>query len=102
MDDASLMDEILNRPEAELMHKALGAMANLNNKKRESEHSTSRLMGLYAEKYHADDGGTDINEAREVHRLIQQRQDEVYRITEHSKSMARFIQRNKQNLGFDF
>jgi len=102
MDDASLMNEILNRPEANTREQAIGALENLTEKIRETTLSSARMRGLYAEQYHAEEGGTDINEAREVQRLIQQRQEEANRSVQHARAMALFIQRNKQQLGFHF
>ena len=102
MDDASLMSEILKRPENILGRKAIGALEELNAKTKEAYLSEARIMAQYANSYHTDDGGTDINEAREVQRLVQQRQNEAKIAEQHAKAMSIFIQKHRQNFGFQY
>lgn len=105
MDDATMMEEILNRPETTIQDKTISAIQANSEKLRTAELDVIRFQGLRAGHsgvdYVNDTGGTDYQEAMEVDKLLEQRQRRHNEIKIKTQAMILFVQRNRQSLGFN-
>ena len=105
MDDATMMEEILNRPETTIQQKTLSLLESNSEKLRTTELDVIRFEGLRAGHsggdYYDEDGGTDRQEAMEVKKLLEQRQSRLSEINIKTQAMIQFVQRNRQSLGFN-